>query len=60
MPGHWHGATPPRFAEDIRDLQQWPPYDSGGLRRWFLLRQGQVVERTGDRSQQIGGDLGIV
>jgi hypothetical protein len=56
------GVTPSRpvIAEDIRDLQRWPPHDSGGLRRRLLRRQGQIVERAGDGSQQVGGDVGIV
>jgi len=55
------GVTPcgPVVAEDVRDLQSWPGQGNRVLRRSALPRQGQMVERTGDRSQQIGGDLGI-
>ena len=48
------------IAEDIRDLQRWPAHGSGGLRWRLLRRQGQIVERAGDGSQQVGGDLGVV
>ena len=56
------GVTPcgPVAAEDVRDLQRWPRHDSGALRRRSLVRQGQIVERAGDRSQQVGGNMGIV
>jgi hypothetical protein len=56
------GLAPSRpvVAEDIRDLQRWPAHRSGVLRwRRLLLGQGQMVERTGDRAQQVGGDLSI-
>jgi len=50
----------PMVAKDIPDLQRWPPHHCSGLRRRLLLRQGQTIERAGDGSQQVGGDLGIV
>jgi hypothetical protein len=55
------GLAPSRpvVEEDVRDLQQPPPHEGGGLRRRLLLGQGQMVERACDRSQQIGSDLGV-
>jgi hypothetical protein len=55
------GVTPrrPVAAEDIRDLQQWPGHGRRALRRRPILRQGQTIERAGDSSQQVGGNLGI-
>ena len=46
-------------AEDIRDLQQWPAHRSGGLRRRPFLLQRQMIEWARDRSQEVGGNLGI-
>jgi len=56
------GVTPrrPMVAEDVRDLQGWPGHGRRALRRRrLILCQGQTVERAGDGSQQVGGDLGV-
>jgi hypothetical protein len=45
-------------AGGIRHLQQRPRHGRGALRRRPSFAKGQTIERNGDGSQQVGGDLG--
>ena len=58
------GFAPRRsmVAEDIRDLEIWPPHDCQGLGGWLGasgLQRGQAIQRAHDVADGVGGNARV-